>query len=216
MLQYYYPYLISEEIYFEQFYELYNYLINIKQVESNVINIQEIISKIFEYLYKFYIDNKNNDLELDKIKNKIKYNFYILSCFSPLYDDLIKKEIDSKMEENKNIISILYDCLFSIQKFDENNINYIFSEDKLRENAFQILSNIMSLDKKYFYIVSSKIINLHTNIIIKKSELPLSYPLRNFNTQKYLGLKNFGATCYLNSLFQICSQHFITIFLNLI
>jgi hypothetical protein len=123
LLQYYYPYLISEEIYFEQFYELYNYLINIKQVESNVINIQEIISKIFEYLYKFYIDNKNNDLELDKIKNKIKYNFYILSCFSPLYDDLIKKEIDSKMEENKNIISILYDCLFSIQKFDENNIN---------------------------------------------------------------------------------------------
>ena len=202
LLQYYYPYLISEEIYFEQFYELYNYLINIKQVESNVINIQEIISKIFEYLYKFYIDNKNNDLELDKIKNKIKYNFYILSCFSPLYDDLIKKEIDSKMEENKNIISILYDCLFSIQKFDENNINYIFSEDKLRENAFQILSNIMSLDKKYFYIVSSKIINLHTNIIIKKSELPLSYPLRNFNTHKYLGLKNFGATCYLNSLFQ--------------
>ena len=202
LLQYYYPYLISEEIYFEQFYELYNYLINVKQVESNVINIQEIISKIFEYLYKFYIDNKNNDLELDKIKNKIKYNFYILSCFSPLYDDLIKKEIDSKMEENKNIISILYDCLFSIQKFDENNINYIFSEDKLRENAFQILSNIMSLDKKYFYIVSSKIINLHTNIIIKKSELPLSYPLRNFNTQKYLGLKNFGATCYLNSLFQ--------------
>ena len=205
LLQYYYPYLISEEIYYEQFYELYNYLFNIKQVESNIINIQEIISKIFEYLFTFYLKNKNSntsDANIDKIKNKIKYNLYILSCFSPLYDDLIKKELDSNMNENKDIISILYDCLFSIQKFEDNNINYIFSEDKLRENTFQILSSIMSLDKKYFYILCKGIIKLHTNIILKKTELPLASPLRNFNTNKYLGLKNFGATCYLNSLFQ--------------
>ena len=205
LLQYYYPYLISEEIYYEQFYELYNYLFNIKQVESNVINIQEIISKIFEYLYTFYSNNKNpniSDVSIDKIKNKIKYNLYILSCFSPLYDELIKKEIDSNINENKDVTSILYDCLFNIQKFEENKMNYIFSEDKLRENTFQILSNIMSLDKKYFDIICLRIIKLHTNIILKKSELPLSSPLRNFNSNKYLGLKNFGATCYLNSLFQ--------------
>ena len=205
LLQYYYPYLISEEIYYEQFYELYNYLFNFKQVESNIINIQEIISKIFEYLYTFYTNKKNSnisDVDLRKIKNKIKYNLYILSCFSPLYDDLIKKEIDSNLKENKDVISILFDCLFNIQKFDDNNINYIFSEDKLRDNSFQILSNIMTLDKKYFDILCLKIIKLHTNIILKKSELPLSSPLRNFKNNKYLGLKNFGATCYLNSLFQ--------------
>ena len=204
ILQYYYPYLISEEVYFEQFYELFNYLFNLKQVKLKIINIQEIISKILEYIYVFYINNNNkiSDDNIGKIKNKIKYNLYILLSFSNIYDELIQKEIDLKLNEKKDIISILYDFLFNIKKIDDNNINYIFSEDKLRENTFQILSKIISLDKKYFDIISSKIFNHHNEILLKKTELPLSNSLRDFSINKYLGLKNFGATCYLNSLFQ--------------
>ena len=38
-MQCYYPYLISEEVYFEQFYELYDYLFNLIKVKSYEINI---------------------------------------------------------------------------------------------------------------------------------------------------------------------------------
>ena len=205
LMQYYYPYLISEEVYFEQFYELYDYLFNLKQVGPNLINIQEIISKLFQYIYLFYTNHHNSkisDDNLNKSKNKISYNLYILTCFSPFYDDLIKKELDSNMAENKNIISILYDCLFNYQNTDDGSINYIFNEIKIRENAFNVLSNIISLDKKYFDILWQKLNKHHINIVLKKTELPLSYPFRNFSFDKYIGLKNFGATCYLNSLFQ--------------
>ena len=205
LIQYYYSYLISDEVYFEQFYELYDYLFKLKQVDSKLINIQEIISKLFQHIYLFYTNYKSSNISddnLNKNKNKIKYNLYILTSFSPFYDDLIKKEIDSKMEEKKDIISILYECLFSIQQIDENNSNYIFVEDKLRENTFNILSNIISFDKKYFDILWLKIIKHHTTITLKEKDLPLSSPLRDFTTTKFIGLKNFGATCYLNSLFQ--------------
>jgi len=207
LMQYYYPYLISEEVYFEQFYELYDYLFNLKQVNSDMINIQEIISKLFQHIYHFYANYNNSNISgdnLNKSKNKISYNLYILICFSPFYDDLIKKELDSNMAENKNknIISILYDCLFNYQNTDDGSINYIFNEIKIRENAFKVLSNIIALDEKYFNILWKKMSKHHINIVLKKTELPLSYPFRNFNVNKYIGLKNFGATCYLNSLFQ--------------
>ena len=204
IMQCYYPYLISEEVYFEQFYELYDYLFNLRQVKSDEINIQEIISKLFQHIYLFYSNYKNPDNSNDNInknKKKIEYNLYILACFSPFYDDLIKKELDIKIEENKNILNILYDCLFTFKKLDDN-INYIFDKKNLRENAFKILSNIISLDKKYFDFLWQKMNKHHVNIILKKTEFPLAYPLRDFKLNKFIGLKNFGATCYLNSLFQ--------------
>ena len=205
LMQYYYPFLVSEEVYFEQFYELYDYLFNLKQVKSNIIDIREIISKFFQHIYLFYTSYENSNILDDnfkKNKKKIKYNLYILTCFSPFYDDLIKKELDSKMEENKDIISILYDCLFKHQKTDDNSINYVFNKKKLRENTFNILSNIINLDKKYFDVLWKKMNKHHNKIKLKTTELPLSYPLRIFHIDKFIGLKNFGATCYLNSLFQ--------------
>ena len=36
----------------------------------------------------------------------------------------------------------------------------------------------------------------------KKMGLPVDYPFRNLQKNKFIGLKNFGATCYLNSLLQ--------------
>ena len=35
--------LMMLEVYYEQFYELYDYLFNLKQIDPKIINIQEII-----------------------------------------------------------------------------------------------------------------------------------------------------------------------------
>ena len=205
LLNCYYPQLISDEVYCGEFYSLYYYLFNIESLKPNEIQIDKIIEKFFDYLYDFYINNHNKEKEgenCDKIKNKLNYNLYILTSFTPLYNDLLKKELEKKMEEKKDIISLLYDCLFKIENEDNNNINYLFSDEYLRNNSFNLLENLISLNKKYYQIILSKIILHHRKISQKKSDLPLSNPLRDIKSQKFLGLKNLGATCYLNSLFQ--------------
>ena len=42
----------------------------------------------------------------DQIKNKLNYNLYILTSFTPLYNDLLKKELEKKIDENKDIITL--------------------------------------------------------------------------------------------------------------
>ena len=206
------PKIISDEIYYEEFYELYNYLINCQIIKTKDFNIEQIITKFFFDFYNFYIHSKNinseikenNDNEqLEKIKSKMEFNLYVLCSFYPFYSELIEKQIEEKLKENKDIVMILYNCLFVLDKYKtNNNINFLFSSDKLREKAFNLLSIIISIDKKYFVKILPKIIIQHTEILPKKNGLPIFFPLRNFATEKFIGLKNFGATCYLNSLFQ--------------
>ena len=204
LLKYYYPNLISDEIYHEEFYELYNYLFNLKSIPPNIIQIDKIIEKFLDNLYSFYTNSQNNNKEnnnSEKVLKKLNYNLYILCSFSPIYNEFMKKEIDKRISDNKNIIYVIYKCLFEIKRDKNNNLNYLFSDEQLRANSFSLLSNLISIDKKYFDILLQKIIFHHNKIIPKKTDLPIDYPFRE-TSQKFLGLKNLGATCYLNSLFQ--------------
>ena len=201
----YYPYLISDEIYQEEFYELFNYLFNLESLKQNTIEIDKIIEKFLDNIWNFYNNNRllniNEKDNSDKIIKKLKYNLYMLCSFSPFYNELLEKEIDKKMTDNKDIISVIYKCLFEIKRNENNNYNYLFSDQQLRQNSLSLLSNLISIDKKYFEILFSRVILHHNNILEIKYELPLDYPLRK-QSQKFLGLKNLGATCYLNSLLQ--------------
>ena len=217
LLQIYTPDLISDEVYCDEFYELYNYLINFEIVKTSVIPVDKIIEKFLNDLYNFYMkcqninvineennDKNNNKEQLEKVKSKMEYNLYVLCSFNSFYSELLDKEIERKLNENKDIISILYTSLFNLEKYqiNNNNLNYLFTGERLRANAFNFLSIIISIDKKYFDMISKKIIVQHTKILPKKNGLPLFFPLRDFSKEKFIGLRNFGATCYLNSLFQ--------------
>ena len=206
LLTCYYPELISGEIYSEEFYEIYNFLINFERIKPNTIPMDEMIDKFLGNIFDFYLNNQNldnNPENLEKIKNNIKYNLYILCCLHPLYDDLLENAIEKNFQENKDIIITLYNCLFKIEKNNNNdNINLLFSDDQLRGNSFFFLSILISQKQKYFNILFPKIIEHHKSIPSNKVDLPLGSLFRNFDTQKFIGLKNYGATCYLNSLFQ--------------
>ena len=207
LLNCYYPELISDEVYNEEFYELYSFLINFEVIKQNIIPINKIIEKFLNYLCDVYDNYKNinliiNDKENNqKIKSKINFNLYILCCFNTYYKEILENEIEKKFREKKDIITILYNFLFKLEKINDN-FEYFFSNDQLRSNAFNFLSILISIGKKYFDIISIKIINHHKFIDQKINGLSLEDPLRNFETQKFIGLVNLGATCYLNSLFQ--------------
>ena len=206
LLTCYYPELISDEVYSEEFYEIYNFLFNFEKIKPNTIPIDDMIEKFLGNIFDFYLNNQkidNNPENLEKLKNNLKYNLYILCCLHPLYDDLLEYTIEKNFNENKDIIIALYNCLFKIEKNNNNdNINLLFSDDQLRGNSFSFLTILISLKQKYFNILFPKIIEHHKSIPANKVDLPIGNFFRNFDTQKFIGLKNYGATCYLNSLFQ--------------
>ena len=205
LLSYYYKELISEEVYYQEFYELYNYLINIETVKQDIIPIDKMIEKLLDYIYNFYTtfkkineDNAKDQENLDKIYNKLTYNIYILNCFYPFYEQILKKEVEKKYSENKDLITLLYNSIFNFEK----NLSNLLSNEQLCLNEFNFLSILINLKKDYFNLVNEKIINQHKTIPKKILGFPVDYPLRNFEKNKFIGLKNFGATCYLNSLLQ--------------
>ena len=83
----------------------------------------------------------------------MQFNLYILCCFNPFYSEILENEINKLLEEKKDIITLLYNSLFEI-KNENKNIEYSFFPEKLRSNAFNLLSVIISLDKKYYDIIS--------------------------------------------------------------
>ena len=199
--------IASEEIYYEEIYEFYNFLINYEILNINEFPFNKIIEKFLNDIYTFYINSINKDIKLNdrlnKMKSKLEYVLLILCCFNPFYIEILENEIDSLLKQNKDIIMILYNSLFNLEENQNNtNINYLFSNDRLRTSAFNLLSIVISIDKKYYDLISSKVIKHHTIILPKKIGLPIFFPLRDFSKEKFIGLKNLGATCYLNSLFQ--------------
>ena len=205
LLNCYYGELISDEVYYEEFYELYNYLINIDTVKPEIIPIDKIIENLMNYTINFYInsnkiieENKSEKENMDKIYNKLKYNLYILNCFYPFYDQLLGAEIEKKYSEKKDIITLIYNSLFD----SEHNLSHLVSNEQLISNEYNFLSILISLKEEYFNIILPKMMEQHKRIQEKILGFPVDYPLRDFQKQKFIGLKNFGATCYLNSLLQ--------------
>ena len=65
-----------------------------------------------------------------------------------------------------------------------------------------IYSNLISLDSKYLTKILPKMLQHHNKLNKKKQGINVEFKLRDPITDKLIGLRNFGATCYLNSLFQ--------------
>ena len=97
---------------------------------------------------------------------------------------------------------MIYDSLFQMTKASNNITSYKFDWDNLRKHSYNLLSNIIFLDTKYINKWLPKILNYKPLISQKKLQTNMDFKLRDPIHDKLIGLKNFGATCYLNSLFQ--------------
>ena len=162
--------------------------------------IYKILSNIFEFINNL---EKSNETEIELRTYDIKV---IYDCLK-FYSGIIMNYINNKQNKNQyNYIEFLYDFLFSIQK-DENNhkINsYKFKENYIRDKLLNLLTELISLDGNYLLKLLPKIITHHKKIEKvdpNKIETPHDVNIRSPN-EKLIGLRNFGSTCYLNSLTQ--------------
>ena len=196
--------VISEELFCQEFYVLYAFLLNFKEIkfsEDDKDKDNFIISKEISFL--IIIINKNSILngeEFIQKKYNIMYDIYLLSSCCKFYSPLIKYHMEKNADIN--LINVIYDCLFEVIKTKNNITSYKFDWDNLRKHSYNLLSNIIFLDNKYSNIILSKIFNHHKSISKNKLQISIDFKLRDPIFDKLIGLKNFGATCYLNSLFQ--------------
>ena len=194
--------IITDDLFSQEFYVLYSFLLNFKEIPFNEEDKENfIISKEISFLitniHKFIILSGD---EFIQKKHKMMYDIYLLSSCCKYYCSLIKYYLEKNSEID--LISLIYDSLFQVTKTSNNITSYKFDWDNLRKHSYNLLSNIIFLDNKYINTWLPKILNYKPLISQKKLQINMDFKLRDPVHDKLIGLKNFGATCYLNSLFQ--------------
>ena len=167
-------------------------------------SIEPFIYKILANIFKFC----NNLEKSDKNETEIRtYEIRVIYDCLKFYSGIIMNYINNKHNKNQyNYIQFLYDFLFSIQKDEKNHkINaYKFKDNYIRDILLNLLTELISLDGNYLIQLLPKIITHHKKIEKvdpNKIETPYDVNIRSSN-EKLIGLRNFGSTCYLNSLTQ--------------
>ena len=202
LINLYHDNVITEDLFNQEFYVLYSFLLNFKELlfdEEDKENflISKQISFLIKNIHKLIILSGD---EFIQKKYKIMYDIYLLSSCCKYYNSLVKYYLDKNLEID--LISLIYDSLFQMTKASNNITSYKFDWDNLRKHSYNLLSNIIFLDTKYINKWLPKILNYKPLISQKKLQINMDFKLRDPIHDKLIGLKNFGATCYLNSLFQ--------------
>ena len=189
---------------YNNFFELLIEFIQFNQKNLNKLNInfKEFILKILETSFEL-------SLNIQNVKNEEKIvDFFSLFLNLLKYKNEISLECLNELNNNKNInlINFLYESLLKIEE-DENlfsKINYKFKSKNLRNISYEILFTLIKnenienseiLNKLIEYI---KLCNL-SEIDIEISDYKIPF---RFTDDKFIGFRNYGATCYINSLIQ--------------
>ena len=194
--------IICEELYSQEFYMIFGFLLSFKEIKFSEEEKESfIMSDIISYLINtIYNDCKLDGEEFIEKKSKIMYNIYILTLCNRYYSSLIKYYLEKN--EKEDLIKIIYECLFEVNNSTKSITSYKFNWDDLRKHSYNLITNIITLDNKYLIQVLPKILNHHNKFLQKKQGISTDFKLRDPAHDKLIGLRNFGATCYLNSLFQ--------------
>ena len=196
--------LLSGIVFNQELCNIFSFLLTFTTNNFIQKSIEPLIYKILSNIFKFC----NNLEKSDETETTLrKYDIKVIYECLKYYNGIIMNYINNKQSKNQcNYIEFLYDFLFSIQK-DENNhkINaYKFKDNYIHDNLLNLLTELISLDGNYLIKLLPKIITHHKKIEKvdpNKIETPHDVNIRSPN-EKLIGLRNFGSTCYLNSLTQ--------------
>ena len=194
--------IMNGKIFNEQFYFLLGNILtyNTNKLIQNAINplLYKLLNHIYDLCSKF---DKNNF----GLKNNICFEIYILFCSLQFYRENLKMLINKLLtEEKKDFVQLIYNCLFEISR-DKNRITaFKFTDQNLRMHTFNLLTGLIKSDNIYLSKLMPKVLTNNKklrHIDQNGYQTPFDVNLRSPN-EKLVGLRNFGATCYLNSLFQ--------------
>jgi ubiquitin C-terminal hydrolase len=203
-----YERIYSGQVY-EEFFNLFGYiLVNFeKNMKHDYISIDvpslssHILSMIFKLSEKY--DDELSEIELEQLSGSI----YLFQCLIDNYDSILAGILDNfSLAKNINIVEFLYKNLFYIEEnipvTSYSNIKFKYSSRYLRNKVYDLLKVLIKIRESYKKDLAMFLMNHHKsfkNQYISNVDIDIGF--RNKN-DKFIGLQNYGATCYINSLLQ--------------
>ena len=167
-----------------------------------------LIEKIYKLNIEFEYNNYVNKILLPQIlSNEIKEEL-LSGCFLIIYSisknyPITYDDIDGKKFDFVNYI--FYDLLFSKCRKDPLNTKPLIIKQKTTFfNASNLLTLLIINDEIKRKEIINKLYEFQSLECWKSSQyLDWKLSFDNDKKEKFVGLKNLGCTCYMNSLFQI-------------
>ena len=179
--------ILANEIVYEEYFDLFAFVISYMKLEETSIKFDELVRTILNRIGKY--NNTENDTTIDDI---LSGHIHVLINISAKYPEIVISAINAS---EFDIISFLYQSLFSSLS------SSVFKSKHLRNKSYSLLIQLMHLSQEYKTKITKLILKHHTTFKSNSVSTDFDIPIRT-NSDKYIGLRNFGATCYLNSLFQ--------------
>ena len=196
--------LLSGKFFNDEFCDIFSHLL---VFTSNDIIKKSIEPLIYKFLKEIFILCINIDKCNQQQRSILRYETYIIYGCLKYYQNIIMNYINNpNLNEKQDYIEFLYDFLFLIKKDNKTQkINsYKFKDNFIRDNLYNLLTDLIALDNNYLLKLLPKVITHHTKLEIhdpNRIETPFDVSIRSPD-EKLIGLRNFGSTCYLNSLTQ--------------
>jgi ubiquitin C-terminal hydrolase len=203
-----YERIYSGQVY-EEFFNLFGYILtnferNIKN-DNITIDVPSLSTHILSMIFKLSdkYDDELSEIELEQLSG----NIYLFQCLIDNFDNILTGILDNFSQAKKiNIVEFLYKNLFYIEEnipiTAYGNIKFKYSSRYLRTKVYDLLNNLIKIRESYKKDLALLLITHHEsfkNQFIGTIDLDIG--LRNKN-DKFIGLQNYGATCYINSLLQ--------------
>ena len=206
----------KRDVFCEEYFNIFGYLLkNINKVKIELNNILDIHNLLCSIITIFINDNNKKKSNINQEQLSGYFNILECSCYNHK-QNLLKCISTLEKEHNINLIDILYDNLFVFEedKIGQNEemnkkcpyflVKYTYNNIILRHRAFNFLLSLSKLNEDYKNNLVFKLSKHHNsfdinNNYLKQSEVEIN--TRN-EEDRFVGLKNYGATCYFNSIIQ--------------
>lgn len=184
-----------------------NYLSNLELQDYKIadFNINEITKHILDNIISL---SKKKDSDLKEIQQEqLIGNIYLLQCLSLNNEQMVLTVLEDMNDPNNvNFIAFFYENLFGI---DSNNhiteyskLNFKYSNRTLRSKVYNLLNTLVRLNECFKLELGERLLKHHQSFSNSSANnIDLDINIRS-SSDKYIGLRNYGATCYLNSLLQ--------------
>lgn len=116
-----------------------------------------------------------------------------------LASSLIESKPELKENSGENLEKI-YNLLFDLPS-DKNPENPKFKRSLTRKNAFDLLLALSDHNRDNFSTLLKKLANFRYAVSFKEDE-EFDITIGHRGSAGYVGLRNYGCTCYMNSLMQ--------------
>jgi len=168
-------------------------------------NINEITKHILENIVSL---SKKKDSELKEIQQEqLTGNIYLLQCMCSNNEQMVLNVLENMNDPyNINFIAFLYENLFGIES--DNNVseysklNFKYSNRTLRSKVYNLLNTLVKPNEAFKLELGERLLKHHRTFSnTAANNIDLDINIRS-SLDKFIGLRNYGATCYMNSLLQ--------------